>query len=313
MHCSWVFIFAAVGRLSTGGHAVPQAVCPGQFAVQGLGNVSLIPTGWAATDPVGEMAVRHGRIAAHMGGRAYFASDCTAGVYNNAQYLALDLRGKTLTYTTDLSGAGCGCNAALYLTSMHQNNQPSDCGDHYCDANDVCGVSCSEIDIQEGNQYSWHSTLHSSQDHGGLGKGIGGGGAQWNGPRDWSVADFGPGGRCIDTKAPFQVSVAFPKNETGSAKSMDVTLMQQGKPCPLFISIGNYAGMAELDAALAAGMTPIVSYWNSDDMLWMDGKGADGQGPCATDQPDDCAESISFYDFSVTPAFPPTTPKPPKT
>jgi len=279
--------------------------------VQGVGNVSLIPTGWNEAGGRAKLEV-HGnqRITTRMGGRAYFAATCQPGVYDHNQYLALDLRGKTLKYTTDLSGAGCGCNAALYLTSLHQNTKPSECGDYYCDANNVCGESCAEIDIQEGNQFSWHSTLHSSQDHSGLGAGYGGGGSGWSGPRDWSGADFGPGGRCIDTKKPFEVSVSFPMSPQESLRAMEVTLTQSGRNCPLSVSIGTYPGMAELDSALAAGMTPIVSYWSDSDMLWMDGKGADGQGPCTQDTPASCAESVSFYGFSVTPAFPPTTPSP---
>lgn len=256
------------------------------------------------------MRLRNGAIDTPLGSRGYLAATCTAGKYNNTQYLALDLRGKSLKYTTDMSGAGCGCNAALYLTSMHQNKHASDCGDFYCDANNVCGQSCAEIDIQEGNRFAWHSTLHGAQDHFGLGKGYGGGGDGWSGPRDWPGGDFGPKGKCIDTDLPFQVAVSFPLDEAGKLKSMDVYLTQDGHDCPLALNLAGYNEMAELDAALAAGMTPIMSYWSSDDMLWMDGKGDDEMGPCQKDFPDDCGESVRFYDFSVTPAFPPTTPWP---
>jgi len=57
--------------------------------------------------------------------------------------------------------------------------------------------------------------------------------------------------------------------------------------------------MPELSKALAAGMTPIVSYWSSADMLWMDGKGSDGRGPCARDSPDECSKRTKFSNFSV--------------
>jgi len=285
--------------------AVRKASCPGDFAFQGLGNVSLVPTGWGSNVTVAQ--VRGSGVRTVLGSRAYFASTCTAGAYDNNQYLALDLRGKTLKYTTDMSEAGCGCNAALYLTSMRQNKRPSDCGDYYCDANSVCGESCAEIDIQEGNRFSWHSTLHGSTDHTGLGRGYGGGGPGWSGPRDWNAAEFGPKGKCVDTDAPFEVSVSFPLDGQGKLTAMDVTLSQDGHDCPLHISIGGYSAMAELDAALSAGMTPIVSYWSSDEMLWMDGKGMDNQGPCWKDLPDRCGEAVRFYGFSVTPAFPPTT------
>merc|ERR1719335_961100 len=104
----------------------------------------------------------------------------------------MKLLGKRFSYTTDMSGAGCGCNAALYLTSLPQSSSASDCGDYYCDANNVCGESCAEIDIQEANQYAWHSTLHTSQDHSGVGKGYGGGGKFWSGPRDWTDEEYSP-------------------------------------------------------------------------------------------------------------------------
>jgi hypothetical protein len=183
---------------------------------------------------------------------------------------------------------------------MYQNKHASECSDYYCDANDVCGRTCAEIDIQEGNKFSWHSTLHAATDPGGLGKGYGGGGPGWNGPRDWTSATYGPGASCIDTTVPFEVEVAFPADASCHLTAMEITLSQTDRShCQLKVAIDQYDGMQDLTAALSAGMTPIASYWNSDDMLWMDGKGADGMGACATDSPDDCAKTATFSKFSV--------------
>jgi len=302
--------FAGTGGVSGRGLAA-EPRCPETFVAPGVGNVSLVPTGWGVNAEVAKMSVLEDTIVAPMGSRSYFASYCTPGEYSNEQYQAWDLRGKTLVYTTDLSHAGCGCNAALYLVSMRQNKHKSECGDHYCDANNVCGESCTEIDIQEGNRFSWHSTLHASRDPGGMGKGYGGGGFGWSGPRDWNPGQLGPGARCIDTDLPFEVSAFFPVDQWGTLTAMEITLTQHGKDCPLWVRLSGYGQMAELNAAFAAGMTPVVSYKGSG--TWMDGRGADGRGPCARELPDRCGQYVRFYNFSVTPALPPTAPPPRRT
>jgi hypothetical protein len=279
------------------------AQCPGNMNLEGFGLTSIVPTGMGSPDTFAPTHVSSAgdEIAPVLGSRAYFAQSCKAGVYDHNQYLALNLLGKRMRYTTDMSDLGCGCNAAFYLTSMHQNSHPSECSDYYCDANNVCGQSCAEIDIQEGNRLSWHSTLHGKVDHNGFGKGIGGGGAGWSGPRDWSPSEYGPGASCIDTSKPFQVEVEFPADANCNLLGMEITLSQAAhSDCKLKLPIYSYHSMHELSQALAAGMTPIVSYWNSADMLWMDGKGQDGQGPCATDRPDDCGKSTKFSNFSVS-------------
>jgi len=284
---------------------LPEPSCPGSFDVQGLGDVHLVPTGWGMEERVAAPRVSSNMVEPTMGSRAYWSSSCSAGTYDQSQYLSLDFRGKTLSYTTDMSGAGCGCNAALYLASMGQSEGPGQCGgDYYCDANNVCGQSCAEIDIQESNLYAWHSTLHSAWDHSGYGKGYGGGGTLWNGFRNWEGEDFGPGGRCINTREPFNVAVSFPVHEnTGRLSSMDIKLTQPGRPCGLDLSLNAYSDIAKMDEALAAGMTPIMSYWSSDEMLWMDGAGQDGKGACTEDLPKLCGEAVRFYNFSFTPAF----------
>jgi len=274
--------------------------CPGRVNIDGLGSVSVVNAKWNIPgEPAGTVAVpNRNTVAPHMTGRSYLATTCTSGEYNHKDYVALKLLGKTFRYTSDMTGAGCGCNAALYLTSLAQNEKTSDCNDYYCDANNVCGESCAEIDIQEANMHAWHSTLHTSHDHSGVGGGYGGG-SGWNGPRDWDAQQYGPGGKCIDTSAPFQVAVSFPVDAQGHLAAMEVMLSQKGRACPLAVRLNNYPGMAELHEALAAGMTPIISYWSANDMLWMDGKGQDGQGPCAVDHMDKCSDSVKFYNFSI--------------
>eukprot|EP00445_Apocalathium_hangoei_P009375 CAMPEP_0203868820 /NCGR_PEP_ID=MMETSP0359-20131031/17342_1 /ASSEMBLY_ACC=CAM_ASM_000338 /TAXON_ID=268821 /ORGANISM="Scrippsiella Hangoei, Strain SHTV-5" /LENGTH=1214 /DNA_ID=CAMNT_0050787323 /DNA_START=57 /DNA_END=3701 /DNA_ORIENTATION=- len=282
------------------------AVCLGSFDLGGYGPVSLVPTGWHANGALFEV-VGKGELVPHMGSRAYFANTCTAGLYDHKQYLALNLLGKTLRFMVDLSGAGCGCNAALYLVSMQQNDKPSTCNDYYCDANHVCGVSCAEIDIMEANMYAWHSTLHTALDHSGKGAGYGGGDG-WAGPRDFTGAQYSPGGSCIDSSRPFQVAASFPVDGVGDMRAMEVVLTQDGRDCPLAAKVDDYGGMAELSRALAAGMTPVMSYWSANDMLWMDGAGADGQGPCVVDDASACGESVRMYDFAVVDIVPEAVP-----
>jgi len=280
--------------------------------MKGYGPVSLVNAVWNVP---GELAGSvdlegHGAqsvITPGMKGRTYFAESCTNGTYSPSQYAAIPLLGKTMRWTTDMAGAGCGCNAALYLTSLRQSTQVSGCSDYYCDANSVCGARCAEIDLQEANMHAWHSTLHLLDDGSGIGAGYGGG-DNWNGHRDFTMEDYGPNSMCIETTKPFQVAVSFPVDGAGRLTAMTTQLSQAGKPCNLSISVGPSGywyggrdGMGELSEALRAGMTPIISYWSHDNMLWMDGRGADGRGPCDRDDPAACAASVKFYDFSLGP------------
>ena len=65
-------------------------------------------------------------------------------------------------------------------------------------------------------------------------------------------------------------------------------------------SLTGYGGFEELTAALRAGMTPVVSYWSSDGMSWMDGSGSDGQGFCDAEDPAACGAAITISDIAVT-------------
>ena len=86
--------------------------------------------------------------------QASYDDACTGVTFGERDYSCVDYeRGKivfsgmTLSYDVDLSADGCGCNAALYLVSMPQSNNASQCADYYCDANDVCGVSLHDADM----------------------------------------------------------------------------------------------------------------------------------------------------------------------
>lgn len=282
----------------------PNKICGGSFDLAGYGKVHLVNAAINKGNQRAGAVEGDGYVMPHMMGRTYFSSSCSDGPYEPQEYIALKLLGRTLRYTVDLSGVGCGCNAALYLTSLAQNTDQGKCGgDFYCDANEVCGVRCAEIDIQEANSKAWLTTLHSADD--GAGEG-GGYGAYHN---TWSASDYGPGARCIDTRNPFSVSTSFPVDSAGVLEAVEVMLTQPGKDCPLTARVDNYSplglarnGLAELTPALKAGMTPIISYWGlGEDLSWFDGRGPTGNGPCDEEGISiaSCSDAVKFTDFSL--------------
>ena len=109
--------------------------CPGTIEVANYDAVCLVN---AVVDPSTDVLVDEtaGIVTALLGGRTYWGTTCSTE-FDPSTYVALPLLDRTLSYTVDLSGGGCGCNAALYLVSMAQNDDASTCGDYYCDANAV--------------------------------------------------------------------------------------------------------------------------------------------------------------------------------
>lgn len=108
----------------------------------------------------------------------------------------------------------------------------------------------------------------------------------WNGPRDFTKEMYKPdsSSSCIDTSLKFTVSASFPTDESGVLNHIEMELSQWNsvdEKCSISFTVGesSYLYMNEVSLALSEGMTPIVSYWKGD-MLWMDGIGADGLGPC---------------------------------
>mmetsp|Transcript_66893 Transcript_66893/g.217576 ORF Transcript_66893/g.217576 Transcript_66893/m.217576 type:complete len:621 (-) Transcript_66893:103-1965(-) len=278
--------------------------CAGIVAIEGWGRAMLSNANWGTPGlSRGHVEVTQaGEVRPHMTGRSYFSNECEEGVFDNSRYIELKLLGRKFSYTTNLFGAQCGCNAALYLVSMSRNTRPSTCSDYYCDANSVCGVACTEIDIQESNMYSFLSTLHNASDKSGRGQGFGGGGKYWSGRRDWLSDDYAPGSACIDTEKPFDVEVSFPVCDNGLLLSMDVRISQRshtGQDCRVSSTRPAYSP-EEFTAELKKGMTPAISYWYAPDgMQWMDGPGKDNRGGCQEEHPNRCAESVLFSNFAV--------------
>jgi len=284
--------------------------CPGDVEVEGYGAITLVNAKWNVpgqrASPV--FAKNKSSVVVNMDGRTYFAKKgkCSDGNYSNRDYISLKLLGKALKYTVDLSGAGCGCNAALSLVPMRGSKEPSECEDYFCDSMQVCGVACAEIAVQEANTHAWLSTMHLSDDATGASVGYGG---DLGKPdfRDWGKAHYGPAGKCINTSLPFDVEVSFPTDNSGRLRSMEVQLSQAGSPCEVSASNDQYLprsgreALSELTRELDRGVTPVMTYWSSAYMGWLDGPGKDKEGPCGreADNPSECGKAVKFYNFQI--------------
>ena len=251
----------------------------------------------------------NGWVSARNGARVYTADSCTEGDFaDGTRYSALQLIGKTLSVDVDLSAVECGCNAAFYLVSMAQNAmEPGNCGgDYYCDANVVCGVRCTEVDLIEANKHAFHSTLHNEWDGNGVAAGVGGG--------KWDLSGYGPfDGAAIDTRRTFRVHSWFQSNDGVSLDSLVTTLTQGDSRANFAI----YNGDGAISAALRAGMTPTFSYWSASDMTWL------SSGVECFENQDLCGDTVTFQSLALCdhggpecyytprPPSPPTPPPPP--
>ena len=262
-------------------------------------------TGKASVDASGRVEMQHNA-------RAYLSRDCTR---TPASYVAWSLVGKRLAFTADLAGAGCGCNVAVYLTSLHQNtDEPGTCGgDYYCDANAVCGVRCAEVDLLEANTHALHATAHTPSDNGGSGGGIGGSYSA-NSIRhtiaNWQYGEHSQRG--IDTSHPFSVAVDFVADGPGGTLSeITVSLSQIGRDTISF-SMAREGYASSLHTAVNDGMTLILAYWSSTDLAWFQqGVCPVGGGnvlACTYAQP---AISNLAVEWLTNPPPPPYLPPPP--
>ena len=207
----------------------------------------------------------------------------------------------------DISTAGCGCNGAFYAVAMpgiaaNGSYAPGGSGDFYCDANDVGGSWCTEIDLIEANTAAMAATPHAcaSPDASGHVAKCDGGGCSLGTKNNGTL--FGPGaGFAIDTRRPFAVVTSFPIDAQGHLAAVD-TRVEQGQAS--FLLSHTPAGCGThwsdtLTAPLAAGMVPVFSLWgdtkSGSDMTWLD------VPPCSAATGCGGAGSVAlFSNFSIT-------------
>lgn len=102
-----------------------------------------------------------------------------------------------------------------------------------------------------------------------------------------------------------EVRAHFPVAE-GRFQGMMVDLVQDGCEQGLTATVGWYHFLGQdalhkMTKSLRDGMVPIVSYWASEDMQWLDGQDINGEDPCPADHPKLCpAEGPQVSNFIVS-------------
>ena len=219
-----------------------------------------------------QISVNGSAITLRGGGRVYLGNSETISINS---YYQMNLLGKRLKFDVDLSQVGCNCNGALYLVQMPAYNsgqqpQPGEGGDYYCDANQVGGTYCPEMDVMESNKFAMASTAHtcdyhaphyySNCDRGGCGTNV----------LDAHGNEFGPG-KTIDTNRPFTLSVAFITGNDGKLSTINNYFWQDGKTIQFNSCNSNY--LQWMGYSLP-GIVVTMSLWGTGDggMSWLDGK-----------------------------------------
>jgi len=221
--------------------------------------------------------------------RVYLSNQCATSFGPNI-FSTFYLTGKTLAYTADISKAGCACNAAFYLVAMpayNSQNQPdaTKCGDYYCDANDVCGLNCPEIDLMEANNHAMQVTPHScSTPQGNFYPSCDGGGCAQNTYR-MNPSGFGVGSQyTIDTSQLFRVSHTFQNDSSGNLAKMVTYITQNGKSLTITHDSSTCASsyLPSLTNAFKNGLVITMSYWGStaSGMSWLDIPPCDSNTNC---------------------------------
>jgi len=250
--------------------AVPWGLwCQGSLDVDGLGQVFV--TGGGIHPSGGALTITHNSGIS-------ITNSCLED-WDPHSFTNFKLIGKTLAYTADLSGVGCACNLAFYLIqepALDASGNPSmgTCSDspYYCDANQVCGQWCTELDIMEANSHTFAATPHRCDpsstpqfmncDRGGQGRNT----------KDMGAV-YGPGaGNTIDTTQPFEVHTSFDGNPSAGTFTGMTTVLKQGGRSLEFANQGGAGYLAGMAAAMKSGLALRITYWGDTPvtMNWLD-------------------------------------------
>ena len=214
-------------------------------------------------------------LAVPANGRGYITKSPTLS-QTTPEYWMPNLLGGSVEWDIDLSNHECGCIAAWYTVRMPGKDESGNLwmdtdGYGYCDANQVDGNWCPEMDIMEANKYSWATTPHkcdnpSAQGHyyycdqGGTGQ------QNIYDKLPWNA--YGPGqDYTINTDLPFHAKVEF-FEDGGQFSAFTTTFTQNGKSTSMTDSDGYLSAMTE---DMKSNMVFVISNWGGDaSWLWHD-------------------------------------------
>lgn len=203
------------------------------------------------------------------------------GTWRPEDIMQFKLLGRTIRFTVDLSGVGCACNIALYLIASpakdvngnpsrgyNRDGQPP----YYCDAQQIGGQWCPEIDLMEANGRVFSSTPHrcnAPTTHGHYNRCDREG--CFTSTKDMKRS-YGPGSDyTINTLAPFDVRTEFLERKDTLVGIR--TTLEQGERHLVF-DHSNCAkhDLASLSSVMRDGMSLRMSYWGSAarTMSWLD-------------------------------------------
>jgi len=266
----------------------------GQIQIQGE------PTTYVMTDATG-VSISGSKLTIKHNNGADFTQEC-ANNFSPNSFRPFYLLDKTFSFTADVSSVGCGCNAALYLSKMpayneNQQPDPTSWGNYYCDANNVSGEWCPEMDIMEANRAGMGITPHKCDPPTGKHYSHCDGTGCSLRTKDIAGA-YGYGANFkINTNFPFNVTMSF-HTTSGQLSSIVSVLSQGDRQVNIVHDSGRCGGgyLETMTEAFQAGMVLIVSHWSGNsgsDMGWLD------IPPCSASEACDKQGTAAFYDISV--------------